>query len=206
MQNSTYKLDENRTFMIKDNILWLKVFYHNTTFGDYFSSLDEALDSHTAQKFSILGTIDDSFRVNGKFEFLLEIPGKHGYNRWRQIINPKDTTSATDGEANEYEEIKISWREKFYGGLAKNNADSTYFDCSAGDDLYWWYPIGATRYYTIINTIPLNLNERYEGPEITLWIRCPSLSADGFKQPTCYYNRRRIDHIIMKGIDDFSIL
>ena len=195
MRNSTYYLDENHTFMIKSNILWLKVFYHNATFGDYFSSTEETLDSHTPQKFSILKYIDDSFKVREKFEFLLEIPGIRGFNRWRQLINPKETKTETNETTNEYQPVKISWPWRFFGGLSRSNSNhNAFFDCSAGNNDLWWYPIGARRRHTIDNTIPL-IGDRYQGPEIALWIRFPSLSIDGFKLTACIYRRTHFNFV-----------
>ena len=192
MRNSTYRLDDNHLFMIKSNILWLQVFYHNTAFGDYFTSLEETLDSHTPQKFSILGTINDNFRVKNKFEFLLEIPGKRGYNRWRQYINPISTTKETNEITNKYEPVKLSWNLAFNGGLSKSFRDDlAFFDCSAGTNELWWYPIGARHCFSIPNTIPLIAYD-YEGTEIALWIRYPSLTIDGFIASPCFCRRRNV--------------
>ena len=67
INNFTYILDQNHTYMIKANTLWLKVFYHNTTFGDYFKTIEEVYESHTERKFSILGSIGTSFLVNASY-------------------------------------------------------------------------------------------------------------------------------------------
>ena len=178
--------DENHTVMQKDGSLWLKVFYHNTTFGDYFTKYEDVLDSHTPQKFSILGLINEAFKIRGKYEFLLDVPGSKGFNRWRQKLHPNETTTTTNSTMNEYEPIKISWTESFIGGIAKSNSTTrTFFDCST-DYGQWWFPIGAKRHHTIENTIPVHRNPDYEGPEIRLWIRIPS----GRIQTACKYNNR----------------
>ena len=189
-RNSTYYVDENHTYMIKSNILWLKVFYHNTTNGDYFTTLEETLDSHTKQKFSILGSIGSDFHVKGKYEFLLEAPGKRGYNRWRQSVHPKDTTTSSNEATNGYEPIKLSWKTYFYGGLSTSSSYQAFFDCSAGAADLWWFPIGAKWSYMIKNTIPIY--QYYEGTEIALWIRMPTLSVDGFRLCSCACARNNI--------------
>ena len=108
MVNSTYKIDENHTYMLLGNTLWLKVFYHNSTFVDFFNKKeDEALDTHTERKFSILGSIDSSFKINGKYEFLYEVPGIRGYNRWRQSKHPKDTVVSITQDENCFHPVKL---------------------------------------------------------------------------------------------------
>ena len=166
-------IDDNHTVLKKDGALWLLVFYHNTTFGDYFHSLDEVYDSHTAQKFSILGIINEAFKIRNKYEFLLDVPGFKGFNRWRQKYHPNETTQYTNSTMNEYEPIKISWVKYFYGGLAVSNDAASFLDCST-DQGDWWYPIGAKRCYLKSNTIPIYMNNGNESPEIRLWVRVPS--------------------------------
>jgi hypothetical protein len=186
--NSTYIADENHTYMIKSNILWLKVFYHNTTNGEYFKTLNETLDSHTKQKFSILGSTKTGFLVREKYEFLLEVPGRYGYNRWRQSVHPIDTTIHSNASTNGYEPIRLKWKSFFFGGLSRSsNNRRTIFDCSAGNGTDWWYPIGAKTYHSVNNTIPLFPG--YEGTEILLWIRMPATGVDGFRIFTFIYKK-----------------
>ena len=163
----------SRGVMKREDASWLLVFYHNTASGEYFTSIEETLDSHTARKYSILGSINRKYLIEGKYEFLLDVPGFEGFNRWRQKLNPKDTTIDTNSTTNEYEPKEISWDDKFSGGLAKSSAtDYAFFDCSAdlGD---WWYSIGSKKCYTVANTMPIHMDTGYQGPEIRLWIRIP---------------------------------
>ena len=180
--NSTYVIDANHTYMILKNALWLKVFYHNTTFGDYFNSAnaDEVLNSHTNQKFSILGTIDSSFLIDKKYEFLYEVPGKRGYNRWRQTNHPKDTNLSTTPEQNGFKPIKLSWTKDF-GSLKK--CAYTYYCCATGENS-WWFTIGAKQRTSdaAINTMPLINEGGYSGYEVALWIRIPPTKGiDGLR-------------------------
>jgi hypothetical protein len=94
--------------------LWLRIFYHNVTFRDEFSSESEALSSNTATKFSILSEIDGNFKFEGKFEFLLEYPGHEGHQRWKQTNFPlSELESADKANASGYEEVSISWRTNY---------------------------------------------------------------------------------------------
>ena len=180
-RNSTYVVDANHTYMMLDNTLWLKVFYHNTTFGNYFSynNEEEALDSHTERKFSILGTIDSSFLINKKYEFLYEVPGVRGYNRWRQSKHPKDTYASITPEENGFQPKKLWWPSDFIG-LRKCKSGSIY--CGSKNIDFWWFTIGANTHNTIVNTMPLIHELHYHSYEVALWIRIPPTKGiDGFK-------------------------
>ena len=190
-------IDENHTVLKKDGALWLLVFYHNTTFGDYFHSIDEVYDSHTAQKFSILGIINEAFKIRNKYEFLLDVPGFKGFNRWRQKYHPKETTQNTNSTMNEYEPIKISWRACFYGGLAVSSSSSTFLDCST-DQTDWWYPIGAKTYHNKANTMPIHMDKGNESPEIRLWVRIPAGSIPSHCK--CKYRQHHSNIILVSTI------
>ena len=184
---------DTRSVMKGEGASWLLVFYHNSASGEYFTSIEEALDSHTPRKFSIIGSINTKFLIRGKYEFLLDVPGFAGFNRWRQKLHPKDTTNATNSETNEYEPVKLSWTTYFKGGLAKSSAPTfTFFDCSA-DLGNWWYPIGARRYHTVSNTMPIHMDKEYQGPEIRLWIRIPPRSISC----RCKCNKNRLNFYVM---------
>ena len=185
MKNITYTVDANHKYMLMLNRLWLQVFYHNCTYGDYFTSLDQVRDSHTARKFSILGSIGTSFKIKGKYEFLLDIPGMPGFNQWRQSVFPFDAQVTSTAESNGYEPVKLSWRGAFVNGIGLTNSGCSYLDCSAGNNSAWWFPIGCIKYYTIPNTMPLISSIDYQGPEIRLWIRVPASEADGY--PLTHY-------------------
>ena len=193
--NSTYIIDANHTYMLLGNVLWLKVFYHNSTFGDYFSvgNEEEALNSHTKSKFSILGTVDKSFLINNKYEFLYEVPGVKGYNRWRQSMLPKDTNLSITNEQIGYKPVKISWSYNF-GGLRKCKHSCSIYCCTIIID-HWWYPIGNNIHNGKQNTIPAIDGLRYDGYEVALWIRVPpNKGVDGLKI-TCNMQKRAY-HIV----------
>ena len=177
MTNFTAKINDNRTYMSKSGCIWLKVFYHNCENGDFFNTRSETLEIYSKNKFSILGLIDSTFKINGKYEFLLEVPGQLGYNRWRQSVHPKDTTRDATEEINGYEPVKLSWKSCFYGGLSYCSSGNAYFDCSAGNKSGWWYPIGSRFQYKESNLMPLIYDTQYYGTEIKLWVRVPPLSG-----------------------------
>ena len=52
---------------------WELIFFHNSSNYEYFET-EEAYFCNETNKFSIIGLIDDSFRYNGYYEYLLEYP------------------------------------------------------------------------------------------------------------------------------------
>ena len=92
--------------------------------------------------------------------------------------------------------MKISWRSTpFYGGLAISSSPNAFFDCST-DHGDWWTPIGAKKYYTIPNTIPIGMINGNQGPEIRLWVRIPF----GRLPSACRNYRKNHYYIIFNAI------
>ena len=72
---------------------WLLIFYHNSTFGHFFSSHEEALFVNSPHLFSILQYSDSDFVINGSYEYLLEYPEVDGFIHWTQTFNAIDNVS-----------------------------------------------------------------------------------------------------------------
>lgn len=94
---------------------WARIFYHNNKKGTVlFTSLAECKNTQTADKYSRLGLLDsgDTYKINGKYEFLLEYPidDPTHYNRWKQTNAPQNefiTRSETGGQVIGYEAVHI---------------------------------------------------------------------------------------------------
>ena len=104
-------------------VSWLLIFYHNVKLGGNFNSEAEARTANEKYKFSILDEIkdDERFRIDGKFEFLLQFSDIKGFNRWKQTnfpLNEENNNNIGD-KVEGYENISISWTENRWGGLAK---------------------------------------------------------------------------------------
>jgi len=155
--------------------IWLKIFHHNGYGGSMFRDFSHALSSDEPNLYSILHKITDSYKINGKFEFLLEYPELSGYNRWKQSyhpINENDDVRPVRG----YEAISISWQTEYWGGLTKSSRiGNTLIDGSCGHS-YWFYSIGAYQNNEwIIAKCPSTKN-CIPGPsgsvrEVILWVR-----------------------------------
>ena len=154
---------------------WLKIFYHKSTGGVFFKNFSQSMFSLDPNLYSIFSFLDDRFKINGKFEFLLEYPELSGYNRWRQALLPWNNDEITGNAAEGYENVYNTWSGSYWGGLVKSNHGCgvhTLIDGSAGT-IYWHYAIGCTSTY---------YSPQYPGPdgylvvECCLWIRLSDTS------------------------------
>jgi len=120
-----------------------------------------------------LQTLDESFKIDGKYEFLLQYPELSGFNRWKQTINPILETKAGKTVVNGYQGIHIDWSGWYWGGLARSTFSFSCVDGSIATG-NWYYTIGtyAGSAYTpkfpgpaYSNTDDIRVNEVY------LWVK-----------------------------------
>ena len=137
------RIDNLPNYKVAYGAVWKKVFYHNAqnntvwwTGGDA-----EALSSNIADKYSILGQLDNFKRSNGEFEFLMESPSVAGFNRWKQKSNP--ATSAV-GTITGYVPTNVSWTTNGWGGLGRSADTANAFidGTPTTATSNYWYPIG----------------------------------------------------------------
>ena len=159
------------------NKMWLLLFRHDMHEKEiYFSNENEFLFSNTKEKFSILGTLDDSFLINQKFEFLLEYPDVEGFNIWTQTINP---LNAIPEQSNGYVPVKESFTENSWNGLSRSSSVNSFLDGSPTNET-WFYAIGLKGSW-LEKSIPgpydlgqdkySNNLAKYATYEVKLWIR-----------------------------------
>jgi len=152
---------------------WLKVFYHDSSTGSYFQSYSEALSINLTKRYSIIGSIDERFKNNDKFEFLLEYPQYNKINRWKQTLNPKDNPEVEGMQAEGYEAVNISFHGKSWGGLVKSSDSRTALDGSAGS-LSWYFSIGCYTSSWKPNLFPgpaIDSDTAYAVSEVYMWVR-----------------------------------
>ena len=140
---------------IYDGKRWKKFFYHDTRKGEKFLNYNEAINSSTNTKYSILYQLGENYRntKTGYFEFLLEYPGFEGSNEWKQVVNPLNSTNKMRSDSLSYVKTKLSWEENYFGGIKKSKLSDSAFECSDGSDK-WWYAIGAYSWHEKTNYIP----------------------------------------------------
>ena len=159
---------------------WARIFYHNNKQGTvFFTSLAECKNIQTEDKYSRLGLLDsgDTYKINGKYEFLLEYPidAPGQYNRWRQTNAPQNeyiARATAGGQVTGYEAVHIDWTANYWGGLERfqENASAfstTWLDGSCGHG-NWFYAIGAATSHG--RGIP---SYSSTADVVELWIRIP---------------------------------
>ena len=159
------------------NKKWILVFHHEVNKTDglpLFNSFEQVKHFNETERYSILGDID-RFKYNGKFEFLLEYPNLEGCNIWTQTVSPID---AQHGQDIGYKEVNITWRNNYFGGIARAYSNHTFLDGSPTKTDYY-YAIGLKdpwkQYHTIpgphdISVYPYT-DEKYHVFEVNLWLR-----------------------------------
>ena len=153
----------------------LLIFRHRFFTDEDLWNSSIVLKNNEPNKFSILGELDNSFKINGKFEFLLEYPKLEGFNMWSQLKNP---VKAEPNVENGYKEIKCSWKEKSFHGLAKSSSTGhTFIDGSVFDadsEMNHFYSIGL--YVNWKNSIPgpFSTGDLNKTSEVLLWVRISS--------------------------------
>ena len=131
-----------------ENVQWLKIFHHDCTKREFFQrGSPELLNINTKNRYSLLYIINEKFKIDGKYEFLLEYPEANKHNHWRQSNNPlNETDKYGDGvrshyNASGYEDVNIQMRQHNWGGLVRGNSDDSLLEGSLGS-VEWFYAIG----------------------------------------------------------------
>ena len=155
--------------------LWLKVFAHkyNNT-NDCFSNESEARHNIEENKFSILDEINESMRINGKYEFIIEYPNE--YFHWRQSSNPLEETEIINKNAAEgFVSLHNGTEMSKWGGLVKSSINisgviSSFLEGNPGND-WWMFSIGMycnIRGWDTKKGIPGSVSGV---PSVRLWVR-----------------------------------
>ena len=129
----------------------IKVFYHDTTTGDWFKK-DELYFAKSENKLNLLGNITDNHRIDGYYEFILDYG--HTQISWKQKKNIKDTTKDDTRETIGF----VSNGLYSFGGIVKSKAsDNTLYDGMPKDvhPTYWHFSLGILKkYYSDTNAAP----------------------------------------------------
>ena len=121
---------------------WFLIFHHNVTKGGYFLKKEEAQYSRNPNRFSLLAKINDLFKINDNFEFLLLYPNLEGYLHWTQKTNPMETKSTTPDT---YKIVKNSWSSssEHFEGLGVSSGATLLKGTPNSEN--WFYAVGQYR-------------------------------------------------------------
>ena len=180
---------------------WLKIFSHEMIENNYFTSEKELQLTNNDGKFSIIGAIDESFKVNGVYEFLLEYPDiSDNYNQWNQTVFPLDSIKYNPDI--EYKKIQVFWDVNFFG-LSRSNEPKSYIDGAI--DGNWYYAIGAKKSHDVENQFPgpcyqIDSSTGFcingtSVSKVNLWIYSPLHSIANLMMNPCKnaYHKTKID-------------
>ena len=118
---------------------WALIFHHDARFG-FFGNKERALFSTNNNIFSVLSRVDETFKIDGKFEFALVYPELEGYSQWTQTINP---LQSKPNESNGYENIHFSWSNyQPFDGLGLSSLPDTNLLDGSRDDWTRFYAVG----------------------------------------------------------------
>ena len=167
-------------FKYEHNAWWANIFFHYSTNGEYFNNSDpnrSPLFCKNENTYSYLGDISNKYRVNNKFEFLLEYPEYPGYNRWTQTINPLYSRGVAISQMGFEAVGSLSWSATvgFTALHQITSYEATFLKCAEVESS-WHYAIGAYHFYNVTNTIPGPYIAAYDGKyvkSVLLWIRLP---------------------------------
>ena len=120
---------------------WLLVFRHSTRKTVSFFTKEEAKLNNEEDKFSIIAKIDETFKYDSKYEFLLDYPETNEYCIWRQSLSPlKDTKDGNSAEG--FEPIRLIPNSYTFGGLQLSSVSRSLIDGSTST-ICWYYAIGS---------------------------------------------------------------
>ena len=171
---------------------WMLIFQHKLENNeDFFIDSRECLYSNTDRKFSRIGFVEkhlSKFRINGKYEFILQYPDTKVMNHWTQTVFP---TKAKPQTENGFVNISSGYTSQGWGGLVLSNSQSTYID-GAPFSSNWFYPVGQMKMYSTTSGAKTCLPNPSGNPlclyQMQLWIKINSRSL-GITNKNCRSSR-----------------
>ena len=159
--------------------IFLLIFYQNTFTNDVFKTESEFLETNSMYKYSVLKYINDDFKTDNVFEFILEYPEINQYGHWTQSKNPLEVEQDDDFN---FQKINSTWiNEISFIGLHKSSSPSSsylegtdYVD-SAGNKC-WYYAIGQKVSWNInLLAGPYYAEKGQNIHQVYLWLKITNL-------------------------------
>ena len=125
-------------FLKYEGNIWLKIFHHKYPQGKLFTSDEECNLSLHENKFSVLKYIDETFKIDNYYKFLLEYPNEKRFVRWDQELSIMTKYSSVSAV------VHTKGLSYFNGVAVSSENDKTCFDGSPDSQINkWWYSIGT---------------------------------------------------------------
>lgn len=175
---------------------FLKVVHHDVSAG-YFTLDTAKYNPDNPKLYSILSKIDDSYKIDDYFTFLVYWDDPKAYNIWKQKLNPIDDEDNPSHNATGFQPIKSlavssSLDHCPWGGLTKSSTKETLLDGCIGD-IWWVYSVGMTidGWNWRNGLIPGSLSA---SKQVTLWVRVRS--NINLEPATCAINYFCYHHLV----------
>ena len=150
---------------------FVRIFYHDSSTGHFFTSHEEARFSQTRYKQSVLRYVTNSFLIDDVYEFILVYPELFFTIHWTQTTLLTEDKTSTGSKLLDGNITNCG----FQGLSLSSDHSFTYIDGTPGQGENWWYPIGALHYYKSFNTFPGPFNTLYQSgynaSNVSLYIR-----------------------------------
>jgi hypothetical protein len=159
-----YNVIENSSY------LWLQVFHHKYPEGGLFSSNDECNFSLKKNRFSVLKYIDETFKINDYYKFIIEYPNENKTIQWDQRMSIMNKNISVEPV------IHTPGFSNFNGLGISSDINSTCFDGNPTSSYgNWWYSIGAKTVY--LEGFPgIHGDNSVSTKEVSLWIMIAHLN------------------------------
>ena len=165
---------EKRFYDTFNNQLYLLLFYHDTTISKFWD-YGQTTSFESESRYSILSSLDDTFKINEKFEFLLEYP-KFPHIKWRQTNNPLKEVAGPDEKVEGFDPISVD--SPLFSGLLNST------NCCLLDGMThpgnWYYCIGLTCSEYSPNILPGPYEIKLD--KVALWTKFPIQTRNTCKQ------------------------
>lgn len=166
--------DNMKIKLLDDGSEWRRIFWHDvSTTSTWFANSTEAKDCNQSNRFSKLGKLD-SYRYNGKYEFMLVYPrySTTKYNRWIQTANPLTTIANATQTADTmgYRGVHIDFTTNWKYGIGLSSNSQAFMDCEAGHT-NWYGGIGLYSAYQGGFPAPTENGMSNVQKEVELWVR-----------------------------------
>lgn len=164
---------------------WLKVFHHKIESGFFSKDRSLCLVSNENGKFNMLGNLNSRFKINGKYEFMIDYEEK-GNIVWKQTLLPteisKENTSDVLGFKVIYNKNNLT---RFSGLKISHLTSNSCFDGSNFEIDNFRYSIGTIDFDPTTIPGPVNQNGNVINVnKVIVWIRVPNII---FTLKSCRY-------------------
>ena len=124
-----------------NNSDYVKIFRHDIRKARFFNDANECRRSFAKNRFSTIGYIDETFKINDRYHFLIVYEEIDAYLEWNQEISMLERVESVNAE------IYNNSFNEFHGLAVSTDSSNTCFDGTPMtlSFINWWYAIGVMK-------------------------------------------------------------